>query len=138
MKKQMDRLLLASLSPQATYNEKQLLKAGQLGTCAAQVLKRRRKSAQVLLWVFMATLLIPVVIQLTALSFQQSDRTTGFMFIQFSFVALLQVPNLVELRSSQTRLETLIALWLLSDNDESPEEPENEAATLAQLVFGNA
>ncbi|MES2793079.1 MAG: hypothetical protein V4719_25935 [Planctomycetota bacterium] len=134
----MDRLLLASLSPQATYNEKQLLKAGQLGTCAAQVLKRRRKSAQVLLWVFMATLLIPVVIQLTALSFQQSDRTTGFMFIQFSFVALLQVPNLVELRSSQTRLETLIALWLLSDNDESPEEPENEAATLAQLVFGNA
>jgi hypothetical protein len=138
VKKQMDRLLLASLSPHATYNEKQLLKAGQLGTCAAQVLKRRRKSAQVLGWIFLATLLVPIVIQLAALIFQPSDHSASLMFGQFAIIALLHIPTLIEFRSSQTRLETLIALWLLTDHDDSPKEADNEAATLAQLVFGNA
>lgn len=130
MKMQMNRLLEEALAPYATYSEKQMLKAGQLGNCASQILQRRRRDAKRSGWLFLAF----IVIQLVAVILTSAGPTSSVLPGLYSIVALLQVPTLIELRLSQTRLETLIAMWLLSEHD-TQSEPGDETSSLAQLVF---
>lgn len=134
MKTQMNRLLEETLAPYATYSEKQMLKAGQLGVCASQILQRRRRDAQRFGWLFLAFICMPIALQLIAVIFTSAGHTSSVIPSMFSIVALLQIPTLMELRLSQTRLETLIAMWLLSDQD-SQLEPGDDTGSLAKLVF---
>lgn len=128
---QIQNLLHATLATDATYGEKQLLKAGQIAKCAIQVLERRRKAARRFHWIFISIMFIPMCVQVAALALAPSNTTSGFAFGQFSIFAILQIPTLIELRISQTRIETLIALWLLNDTDETGAD----SSELAEHVF---
>jgi len=128
---QIQDLLHATLAAQATYSEKQLLKAGEITQCAEQVLQRRRRSVRIHGWVFLAIISIPIVIQVATVLFAPSIVTKGFAYGQFSIFALIQIPSLIELRISQTRIETLIALWLLAENHEN----DSLTTSLASQLF---
>lgn len=130
MKMQTNRLLEEALAPYATYSEKQMLKAGQLGNCASQILQRRRRDVQRFGGLFLAV----IVLQLVTVILTSAGPTSSVITGLYSIVALLQVPTLMELRLSQTRLETLIAMWLLSEHD-TQLEPGDETGSLAQLLF---
>ena len=135
MKSQIDRLLHASLILDATYDEKQLLKAGKLGECAIKVLKRRRKSVRNLMLVYIFMLCIPVLAMFIGAMTSSSTINSNVMLSPVLFATLFQLPNLIELRASQTRLETLIAMWLLSDYENSPSETVQEDSELFQQLF---
>ncbi len=135
MKSQIDQLLHASLILDATYDEKQLLKAGKLGECAIKVLQRRRKSVQRISWIFMFSLCTPIVIQLIAIMTSSSSLNANLMYTSGSFSGMLLLPGLIELRSSQTRLETLIAMWLLSDHQNSTSDTDQDESELFQQLF---
>ena len=134
MKSQIDQLLHASLILDATYDEKQLLKAGDLGACAMKVLQRRRKSAQYLMWVYAFMLCIPMLAMFVGAMTSSSTLNSNVMLCPL-FASLWQLPNLIELRASQTRLETLIAMWLLSDHEKSTSDTDEEASELFQQLF---
>jgi hypothetical protein len=72
MKSHIDRLLIASLNPYANYAEKQMLKAGDLGQCAAQVVKRRRRTVSRFRLVFIALICMPTIVQAIAAWFSSS------------------------------------------------------------------
>ncbi len=57
------------------------------------------------------------------------------MFFLVLFASLFQLPNLIELRASQTRLETLIAMWLLSDHENSTSDADQDESELFQQLF---
>ena len=135
MKSQIDRLLHASLILDATYDEKQLLKAGKLGECAIKVLKRRRKSVRNLMLVYIFMLCIPVLAMFIGAMTSSSTINSNVMLSPVLFATLFQLPNLIELRASQTLLETLIAMWLLSDYENSPSETVQEDSELFQQLF---
>ena len=135
MKSHIDRLLHASLILDATYDEKQLLKAGKLGDCAIKVLQRRRKSARYLMWVYCLMMCLPVLHVVVGTITSSSTNNSNVMFSLALFAALAQLPNLIELRASQTRLETLIAMWLLSDHEDSTSDTDQDESELFQQLF---
>ncbi|MBA4030003.1 MAG: hypothetical protein C0478_03780 [Planctomyces sp.] len=137
MKKLLDQLLQETLKPYATYSERQMLKAGQIGACASQILQRRQKAAQRSSWLFLGLLSLPVVVfALFTMSFNSIAPMSTHFYVMFIFAALTQIPSLIDARFSQARLETLIAIWMLSDQNTSL-EPEEKSASLARLIFEN-
>ena len=134
MKSQIDQLLHASLILDATYDEKQMLKAGKLGECAVKVLQRRRKSARYLMWVYTFMLCIPVVTMFVGAMTSSSTLNSNVMLCPL-FAILWQLPQLIELRASQTRLETLVAMWLLSDHETSASDTDHSESELFQQLF---
>jgi len=54
------------------------------------------------------------------------------------FAILWQLPQLIELRASQTRLETLVAMWLLSDHETSASDKDHSESELFQQLFTGA
>ncbi len=135
MKSQIDKLLHASLILDATFDEKQLLKVGKLGECAVKVLQRRKKSARYLSWVYFSMLCIPMSAMFVGAITSSSTNNSNAMFFLVLFASLFQLPNLIELRASQTRLETLIAMWLLSDHEDSTLETDQDESELFQQLF---
>ncbi len=135
MKSQIDRLLHASLILDATFDEKQLLKVGKLGECAMKVLQRRKKSARYLAWVYFSMLCIPMLAMFVSTITSSSTNNSNAMFFLVLFASLFQLPNLIELRASQTRLETLIAMWLLSDHENSTSDADQDESELFQQLF---
>ena len=47
----------------------------------------------------------------------------------------LSITKLIELRASQTRLETLVAMWLLSDHETSASDTDHSESELFQQLF---
>jgi hypothetical protein len=135
MKSQIDKLLHASLILDATFDEKQLLKVGKLGECAVKVLQRRKKSARYLAWVYFSMLCIPMLAMFVGTITSSSTSNSNAMFFLVLFASLFQLPNLIELRASQTRLETLIAMWLLSDHENSTSDTDQDGSELFQQLF---
>ena len=135
MKSQIDQLLHASLILDATYDEKQLLKAGKLGECAVKVLQRRKKSARYLMLVYTFMLCIPMLAMFVGAMTSSSTINSNVMLSPVLFASLFQLPNLIELRASQTRLETLIAMWLLSDHDKSTSDTDEEESEIFKALF---
>ncbi len=135
MKSQIDQLLHASLILDATYDEKQLLKAGKLGDCAIKVLQRRRKSVQYLMWVYALMICIPLLAIVVGATTSTSSINSNTMFFPVLIACLFQLPNLIELRASQTRLETLIAMWLLSDHEDSTSDKNVEENEVFKSLF---
>ncbi|MEI8016801.1 MAG: hypothetical protein WCH39_01315 [Schlesneria sp.] len=135
MKSQIDRLLHASLIVDATYDEKLLLKTGDLGACAMKVLQRRRRSARYLAWVYFLMLCIPISAMFVGIITSSSTNNSNMMFFMVLFASLFQLPNLIELRASQTRLETLIAMWLLSDHEDSTSDKHVEENEVFKTLF---
>lgn len=136
MKKLLDQLLQETLKPYANDSERQMLKAGQLGACASQILQRRRKTAQRSGWLFLVLVSLPAIFALFAMWFDSIDPMITVIYVMFIFGTLTHLSSLMDLRFSQARLETLIAIWMLSDQNTSP-EPEENTASLARLVFEN-
>lgn len=136
MKKLLDQLLQETLKPYATYSERQMLKAGELGACASQILQRRRKAAQRNGWLFMGLIGLPAVFALFTMRFDSTDPMISAIYVMFFFAAFTHIPTLMDVRFSQARLETLIAIWMLSDQNTSP-EPEENTASLVRLLYEN-
>ena len=135
MKSQIDQLLHASLILDATFDEKKLLKAGKLGECAVKVLQRRRKSARYLAWIYFSMLCIPISAMFVGIITSSSTNNSNVMFFLVIFASHFQLPNLIELRASQTRLETLIAMWLRSDHEKSTSDTDHDESELFQQLF---
>lgn len=76
MSNAVDHMLLSALSQHAGYAEKQLIKARDLGACAARVIKGRRKLLRLYHGLFLSFLLMPVIVQSAAWLFspEQGDN----------------------------------------------------------------
>jgi ABC-type glycerol-3-phosphate transport system permease component len=135
MKSQIDQLLHASLILDATYDEKQLLKAGKLGECAVKVLQRRKKSARYLMLVYAFMLCLPMLGMFVGAMTSSSTINSNAAFTPLLLASLWQLPNLIELRASQTRLETLIAMWLLSDHEKSTSDTDEQESEIFKALF---
>lgn len=128
-----EKLLTATLSPFADYATKQLIKTGDLGQAAANVLKARRKSLTRQQRFFSVMIIVPLLLNLCASIALSGSGPIGRPDLGlelFSFLALMQVPGIIDLKASITRLETVLTTWLLEDPDSHTEAD----GTLAQLL----
>ena len=125
-----DDLLKATLAPLASFEEKQLIKDGDLGRCAAQVIRKQRRKLAWLRFSFGAFLCIPVML----MAFQQVFTPRGNVplpILLLCIIPLYQLPSLSDVRASLTRLEMVASIWLMADNSNIAEPfKENEKSEL--------
>ena len=134
MKSNSDRIMIATLSRHANYNEKQLLKSGEIAKCLQSVLRRRRKIVN---WVrvgFIAFCVLPILIQ-TAEALFSSQTPSRNSFGVIALFAIMQLPTLLDQRLVLSRLETIASIWLLDNSEDDEDRSEGEAAALEQLVL---
>ena len=118
MSSQPQQLLVAMLTQQADFETHQLLKADRVGDAADRVIETRRKRIRLQQILFMAFTGLPLLAHSLALAFfpslyLQDASVILASVLPFSFLALMQVPGMIESRVSLARLETLLTLWLV-------------------------
>ncbi len=137
MATQVENLLTATLSPNADYKTKKLIKAGELGEAATTVLKTRRKSLTRQTLFFFAMIIVPVLLNLIESILRIGQGSPGRPDLgleMFCFLALMQVPAIIESKASLARLETVLAMWLLEDTESRNEADESLVQLLVQQV----
>ena len=137
MRSPVEQMLFSLLSQQANYAEKQLLKSGELGTCAAGLIKRRRRALRICYSLFFAFLVIPVAIQFAAWIFSPERVTDWRSFSQSGLLAMTQLPAIVLQQASLSKLETIVTLWLLSGDDTRSHSVGNADLELSELLADN-
>ncbi|MEZ6130116.1 MAG: hypothetical protein R3C59_15635 [Planctomycetaceae bacterium] len=134
-----DRMLYSTLSQHAGgYAEKQLIKAGDLGTCAARVIKSRRKLLRLYHALFLSFLLIPVIVQFAAWMLSPDRPTMWHSFLTGGMLAMTQLPVIFSQHVSLARLETVVSIWLLRSTDDTHQGADNADVGHAELITGEA
>ena len=124
MTSQLETLLRVSLSQGANYKQKQMLKSDNFGQVLAQTLAARRKSLRLQsLWFFgpCGLLLFTQGVLVAIFGFRPDEVASAFW--PMAPIILMQLPIYIERRATLSRLETLAALWFLT------EDKENEGST---------
>jgi len=127
-------MLLTAISERANYKEKQLIKSGELGACAASIIKRLRKTVRLYHCLFIAFLAIPVIVQVVAWVFSPERPTMWPSFVYGGLLAMTQLPNIIIHHVLLSKLETIVAMWLYTYTDETDQPPSYSDAQLAELV----
>ena len=131
------QMILAAISQHANYKEKQLVKSGELGACAARIIKRLRKTVRLSYCVFIAFLAIPTIVQVVAWVFS-SEQPTMWPFVQGGLLAMTQLPNIIINHVWLSKFETIVAMWLYTSTDETGHPPGHHQGypdvQLAKLV----
>ena len=139
MSNPVDHMLISTLSQHAGgYAEKQLLTAGDLGTCAARVIRTRRKLLRLYHALFLAFLLVPVIVQFAAWILSPDRPTMWHSFVTGVLLAMTQLPMVLSLHVSLAKLETIVSVWLLSSTDDTDRETDNADIQLAELIASNS
>lgn len=139
MSNPVDHMLISTLSQHAGgYAEKQQLKAGDLGTCAARVIRSRRKLLRLYHGLFLAFLLMPVIVQFAAWIFSPDRPTMWHSFVTGVLLAMTQLPMIFSLHVSLAKLETIVSIWLLSSTDDTDHKTDNADSQLAELIASNS
>jgi hypothetical protein len=131
MASQIETLLRVQLAAGADFEQKQLLKSGSLGTAAVTILEARRKRLKMLTMLIGSFLFVPVLFYLVS-SLLGQDRPTNIGLL--SALMVMQLPLLIEQRAAISRLETLIAVWLLSEDKQDDESPVEADVVLSQIL----
>ena len=121
-----DRMLIATLSMYANFSEKRLLKNGELGECAANMVRRRRMFLRILWVVFFFSAYVPFGVQIVGKIFYSSASSPADAFILTMGVlaSMGQLTILLEARVSLAKLEMMIAVWKLSKEETSDVDVE--------------
>ncbi len=133
MASQIETLLRVVLAQNADYNTKQLLKSGDFAQAAVQAIRQKRKSLVRLRLFMFSFLLMPVVLDLVARVVFDVQEPGGAQYGFFAMLALMQIPQMVDQRASVTRLETLLSMWLLTENDGITPD-DNVKTTVLELL----
>ncbi|MEP3479113.1 MAG: hypothetical protein ABJZ55_07700 [Fuerstiella sp.] len=134
-----DHMLISTLSQHAgSYPEKQLIKAGDLGTCAARVIKSRRRILRLCHALFLSSLLIPVIVQFSAWMFSPDRPTMWHPFEIGGLIAMTQLPMIFSLHMSLAKLETIVSIWLVCSTDDRHQGTDHADAGLAELITSNS
>ena len=125
------RMLLTAISQHANYSEKQLAKSGELGACAAIIIRRLRRNVRLYNCLIVTFPLLLVIRQVAAWVFSP-DQLTPWSFLAWNgLIPLTLTPSLITQHVSLSRFETIVAMWLYTNSDET-DQPSN--TELAELV----
>jgi ACR3 family arsenite efflux pump ArsB len=100
----------------------------------ASIIKRRRKTVRLYHCLFIGFLMIPVMIQLVAWVFSPDRPTMWYSLVQGGLLAMTQLPNIIMHHVSLSKFDTIVAMWLYTDTDETDQPPGHTDAQLAELV----
>ena len=129
------RMLITAISQHANnYCEKQMVKSGELAACASIIIRRLRRNVRLYNFLIVAFPLGLFITQFAA-SIISPDRPTMWSFLVWnSLIPLTQIPTLIRLHVALSRFETIVAMWLYTNTDET-DQPFNHSDTeLAELV----
>ncbi len=108
-----EHMLLGAMAQHANYKERRLIKAGRLGECATTLIRRRRKLLTIHYGLFMTFIALQVIVILFS-----TDRSDMFKILApTNMAAMTQLPVIILTHISLSKLETIAALWLLSNPD---------------------
>lgn len=127
-------MLLSAISQHADYKEKQLAKSGELGACAASIIRRLRKTVRLYHFLIVAFPVGLVIRQVVAWIFSP-DQPTSWSFLAWNgLIPLTLIPSLIVQHVALSKFETIVAMWLYTNTDET-DQPASPANTeLAKLV----
>lgn len=127
-------MLLTMISQHANYQEKQLVKSDELGKCAASIIKRLRRALRLYRYLFIAFLIFPGMIQMVTWVLSPDRPTMWFSFVQGGLCAMSQLPGMVMQHVSLARFETIVAMWLYAQTDETDDARVHSDMELAELI----
>ena len=127
-------MLLSAISQHANYKEKQLVKSGELGACAARIIKRLRNTVRLYHCLFVAFPVGLVITQVVAWVFSPDQPTMWSFLVWNGLLPMTQIPNLIIQHVSLSRFETIVAMWLYTNTDETDQPSSHVDAELAKLV----
>ena len=134
MNSRFEKMFVAVLSQHANYAEKQLIRAGELGKCAASIIKRRRRTLWLLYGAFIGTLMIPPVFQTAGRIFSTPGGMSPNMVYGSCLVAFTHLSGIISTQISRSRLETLASIWMLSSDEDSCQTMTDADAELSELM----
>ncbi len=127
-------MLLSAISQHANYKEKQLVKSGELAACATGIIRRLRKNVRLYHCLF-ATFPVGVVISLVAAWVLSSDQPARWTSLAcYGLILMMQIPNLIQQHVLLSRFETIVAMWLYTNTDETDQPLGHTDTELAKLV----
>ena len=127
-------MLLSAISQHANYKEKQLVKSGELGACAASIINRLRNTLRLYQCLFVAFPLGLVITRVVAWMFSPDQPTMWSSFVWYGLIPMTQIPNLIMQHISLSRFQTIVAMWLDTNSDETDQPPSHTDTELAKLV----
>ncbi len=127
-------MLLSAISQHANYKEKQLVKSGELGACVASIIKRLRNNLRLYHCLFVAFPVGLVITQVVAWMFSPDQPTMWTTIVWYGLILMTQIPNLIVQHVSLSRFETIVAMWLYTNSDETDQPPSHTDTELAKLV----
>lgn len=105
------------------------MKANRIGQCAAQIVKRRRTSVNRFRLVFIGLIFSPVILHVLIIFLISTPSMPALGFGMSSLAGLALIPTMIDLKASQSRLETLLTIWLLSNDEEHSDRADLEFVT---------
>ena len=127
-------MLLSAISQHGNYKEKQLAKSGELGACAAGIIKRLRKTVRLYHCLIIAFPLWLVIRQVVAWVFSPDQPMPWSIFAWNGLIPLTLIPSLIIKHVSLSKFETIVAMWLYTNSDETDQPPSHADTELAKLV----
>jgi hypothetical protein len=127
-------MLLSAISQHGNYQEKQLAKSGEVGACAASIIKRLRRNVRLYHCLIVAFPACLVIRQVVAWVFSP-DQPTSWSFLAWNgLIPLTLLPSLITQHVSLSKFETIVAMWLYTNSDETDHRPSHTDTELAKLV----
>ena len=127
-------MLLSAISQHGNYQEKQLAKSGEVGACAASIIKRLRRNVRLYHCFIVAFPACLVIRQVVAWVFSP-DQPTSWSFLAWNgLIPLTLLPSLITQHVSLSKFETIVAMWLYTNSDETDQAPSHADTELAKLV----
>lgn len=127
-------MLLSAISQHANYKEKQLVRSGELAACATGIIKRLRNSVRLYHCLFVLYPVGIVISQVAAWVFSSDRPTPWSSIVCFGLILMMQIPNLIRQHVLLSRFETIVAMWLYTDSDESDQPLSETDTALSKLV----
>ena len=127
-------MLLSAISQHGNYKEKQLAASGELAACAARIIRRLRNSVRLYHCLFALFPAGVVISQVVAWVFSTDQQTRWSSNVCFGLILMLQIPNLIRQHVLLSTFETIVAMWLYTNSDDT-DQPLREAETeLSKMV----
>jgi len=127
-------MLLSTIAQHANYNEKQLVKSGDLGACTASIIKRLRNTVRLYNCLIVALPLGLLVTQVVAWIFSPDQPTMWSFLVWNGLIPMTQIPNLIIQHVALSKFETIVAMWLYTNTDETDQPASHSDNELAKLL----